>query len=79
MFDFRNNLVDNGTSRSVDSLFSATAGERSKERLLPPDGFFTRAFVPYVIAHGKKERVGFVITASKAEEERSKDAKCHHR
>lgn len=78
MLDLIDYFIDDGTSCSVDPLLSTTACECSEERLLAPDGFFPSALVADMVAHRGEQRVGLVVTPSKAEQKRSEDPEGHH-
>jgi hypothetical protein len=43
---------------------------------LTPDRFFSRALVTNMVAHRREQRVGLVVTATKAEQEGSEHTIC---
>lgn len=71
--DSVDDLLDNGSGSSIDALLRASAGKSSKECLLSPNRFFARALLANVVAHRGEKRVGFVVAASKTEQEWAKD------
>lgn len=74
MLDGVDNFFDDRSSRSVDALLGTGACESCKKCLLTPDCFFSCTLLADVVAHRRKQRVGFVITTTKAEQEGTKDA-----
>ena len=69
MLDSVDNLLDDCSSSSVDTLLRARAREGCKKCLLTPDGFLSRALFADVVAHRSEQRVRFVVTTTKTEQE----------
>ena len=74
VLDGVDNLFYNCSSSSVDTLLSAGACESCKKCLLAPNCFLSCTFLADVMAHRRKQRISFIVTTTKTEQERTKDA-----